>query len=304
MIDDWLPAENHTRMALADHPATAVLAAATFQVIAGSLSNFAWRVSRPGTSRFVRLARRGTEQLGADLAAEREVVDLVAAAGLAPPVVRCDPASRLLVTHWIDGMDGSLQADRVDDVIDRVAASLRRLHQLAPPPGLRRISFMEQAARLQAMLPVGAQGRAFAESATEVCARLEDGQQPLVVCHHDVHARNMILDAGGRLWLVDWEYAGLGDPVFDLASFASQAGLEESSVQRLIAEYVRAGGLVDPRRLPLARWVFDYVQWLWYRAVMAGEAAVVGRADTLQRAACLEIDLQGRASSLLRCNNH
>lgn len=304
VIEDWLWAEVHARTALAGHPDTASLAAASFQTIDGSLSNFAWQVSGPGTNRFVRLARGGTEQLGADLAAEREVVGLVAAAGLAPPVVRCDPAVRLLVTHWIAGTDGSLGVDRVDYVIDRVAASLQRLHALAPPPGLRKVSFTEQAGRLQARLPVGGQGRAFAASMPELFARLDEGCQPLVVCHHDVHAQNMIFDADGRLWLVDWEYAGLGDPVFDLASFASQARLADSGVQRLIEAYTRSGGSIDPERLPLARWVFDYVQWLWYRTVMAGEAAGSGRADALHRAARLEIDLQVRASSLLRCNNH
>lgn len=302
MIEDWLRAESHARTVLAGHQDTASLAAASFQVIDGSLSNFAWRVAGRGTTRFVRLARDGTEQLGVDLAAERDVIGLVAAAGLAPPVVRCDPAARLLVTHWIAGTDGSLRVDRVDYVIDRVADSLQRLHALAPPAGLRRVGFTEQAARLQAMLPAE-QGRAFAASVPELFARLDGSRQPLVVCHHDVHAQNMILDADGRLWLVDWEYAGLGDPVFDLASFASQARLAESGVQRLIQGYVRAGGSVDPERLPLARWAFDYVQWLWYRTVMAGEAAGSGRADALQRAARLEIDLQARASSVLRCNN-
>ena len=304
VIDDWPRAESHARAALAGHPDTASLAAASFQVIDGSLSNFAWRVAGPGTNRFVRLARGGTEQLGADLAAEREVVSLAAAAGLAPPVVRCDPAARLLVTQWIAGVDGSLQVDREGAVIDRVADALQRLHALAPPPGLRRVSFKAQAARLQAMLPVGEQGPAFAASAPELFARLDDSRQPLVVCHHDVHAQNMILDADGRLWLVDWEYAGLGDPVFDLASFASQAQLTDSSVQRLLERYFRAGGSLDPERLPLARWAFDYVQWLWYRTVMAGEAAGSGRADALHRAARLEIELQVRASGVLRCNNH
>jgi len=304
MNPEWRQAEREARTALAGQAETASLAQGSFQAIDAGLSNYAWQVTASGADRFVRLARAGNQQFGADLAAEAQVVSLAAAAGLAPAVVRCDPAARLLVTQWIAGTDGSLGAGRTGQVIDRVAAALRQLHALVPPPGLRKVSFAQQARRLQALLPVDAQGPEFAALAPAVFARLDDPRVGLVICHHDVHARNMILDADERLWLVDWEYAGLGDPLFDLASFASQADLPESAEQRLVEQYFRGGGALDPQRLPLARWAFDYVQWLWYRTVAGGEATDSVRAGALQRAVRLEIDLQVRASGVLRCNNH
>jgi thiamine kinase-like enzyme len=304
MNSEWRQAEREARIALAGWADTASLSQGSFRAIDAGLSNYAWQVTTSGADRFVRLARAGNQQFGADLAAEAQVVSLAAAAGLAPAVVRCDPAARLLVTQWITGKYGSLGAGRTGQVIDAVAAALRQLHALVPPPGLRKVSFAQQAGRLQALLPVDAQGPEFAALAPAVFARLDDNREALVICHHDVHARNMILDADERLWLVDWEYAGLGDPLFDLASFASQADLPESAEQRLVEQYRRGGGEIDPQRLPLARWAFDYVQWLWYRTVAGGEATDSVRAGALQRAARLEIDLQVRASGLLRCNNH
>jgi thiamine kinase-like enzyme len=304
MNPEWLQAEREARTALTGRADTASLAQGSFRAIDAGLSNHAWRVTASGTDRFVRLARAGNQRFGADLAAEAQVVSLAAAAGLAPAVVRCDPAARLLVTQWIAGTDGSLGAGRTGQVIDRVAAALRQLHALVPPPGLRKVSFAQQAGRLQALLPADAPCPEFAALAPAVFARLDDPREDLVICHHDVHARNMILDADERLWLVDWEYAGLGDPLFDLASFASQADLPESAEQRLVEQYLQAGGVTDPQRLPLARWAFDYVQWLWYRTVAGGQGAGSVNAGALQRAARLEIDLQVRASGVLRCNNH
>jgi len=303
MRPDWQEAERAARAALAAHVETASLAVATFEPIAGSLSNFAWHVSAPGQDRFVRYARTGNEQLGADLHAEGEILRLVARAGIAPRVVRCDPSARLLVTQWIASAKGDPAAGGCARTIRQVAAMLCRLHDLTPPPGVRVVDFAVQARRLGTALPAGVVQPALAACAEEVLSRLGPGRAH-ALCHHDVHAQNLVTDRAGRLWLVDWEYAGLGDPVFDLASCASQLELSAASVGHLCDEYVRAGGTAGLSRLGLARWAFDYVQWLWYRGLLATAAPGPDAFEAAHRAERIERDLQERASGVLRCNNH
>jgi thiamine kinase len=303
MQAEWDEAERAARAALAAKDETAALAAAPFVRIAGSLSNFAWQVSLPGQDRFVRYARAGNELLGADLRAEGEILHLVAAAGIAPPVVRCDPPARLLVTQWIASAQVDLSAEGRDRTLQQVAATLRRLHQLTPPPGMRVVDFAVQARQLEAALPAAAARPALAACAAEVLSHLGPGQVQ-ALCHHDVHAQNMVLDPAARLWLVDWEYAGLGDPLFDLASCASQLELPASGARLLCDEYIRSGGTVEWDNLHLARWVFDYVQWLWYRGLLASTAPGPDAIEAAQRAERIERDLQVRASGVLRCNNH
>ncbi len=298
----WQQAERAARAALATEADTAALAVATFEPIAGSLSNFAWHVSVPGQDRFVRVARAGNEQLGADLHAEGEILRLVARAGLAPQVVRCDPAARLLVTQWIASAKTDLAAAGRDRTLRQVAAMLRQLHELTPPPGLRVVDFAVQARRLGTALPAEAVRPALTACAEEVLSRLGPGCAT-ALCHHDVHTQNLVADPAGRLWLVDWEYAGLGDPVFDLASCASQLELSAASAGLLCDEYNRAGGKVELSRLDLARWAFDYVQWLWYRGLLASVAPGPDAFEAAYRAERIERDLQARASGVLRCNN-
>ena len=64
-----------------------------------------------------------------------------------------------------------------------------------------------------------------------------------VLCHNDMLPANLI-DDGSRLWLLDWEYAGAGHPLFDLAhvSTANSLSLEQQSA--LLDAY--------PGRLPTA----------------------------------------------------
>jgi aminoglycoside phosphotransferase (APT) family kinase protein len=304
MRDGWREAEAQARARLRGSAATASIADGRFERIERGLANHGWRVTlSSGADRFVRLAGAAAGQVGADLDAEASVLRQVAAAGIAPGVVHCDPASRLLVTEWIEGVGGDDAALGRITVITRVAQALQQLHALTPVPGLREISFERQAGRLQAALPEAVAAPALEAIAPGVFAALGATVRPRVLCHHDVHAQNMVIDPARRLWLVDWEYAGLGDPVFDLASFASQHALSPAESRLLHAGYVEAGGDVPWPRLVLAGWAFDYVQWLWYRTLAARSGAHAPQSTARVWAAVLKDSLAARASTVLRCNN-
>ena len=57
--------------------------------------------------------------------------------------------------------------------------------------------------------------------------RLES--RSLGFAHNDIHAGNLI-DDGARLWLIDWEYAGAGDPLIDLASLINNGGVAQADI--------------------------------------------------------------------------
>ena len=54
--------------------------------------------------------------------------------------------------------------------------------------------------------------------------------------HNDLLPANF-LDDGERLWLIDFEYAGLNTAMFDLAGAASNAGMTTGQSEELLAEY-------------------------------------------------------------------
>ena len=96
-------------------------------------------------------------------------------------------------------------------------------------------------------------------------------------CHNDLLAANFI-HGGERLWLVDWEYAGMGDPAFDLANFAVNNGLDEAGDDELLGAY--GGG--DPDVHVLMRYVSDLREAMWglvQQAVAAIDFDYAGYAD-------------------------
>ena len=70
-------------------------------------------------------------------------------------------------------------------------------------------------------------------------ARLEAAQVPLPIVfgHHDLLPANF-LDDGQKLWLIDYEYAGFGTAMFDLAGAASNAGMDGAETAALLQAYL------------------------------------------------------------------
>jgi hypothetical protein len=69
-------------------------------------------------------------------------------------------------------------------------------------------------------------------------ANESDHQVLRCLCHNDVHHLNLV-DDGSRLWLLDWEYAAIGDPYFDLASVCCYHNFNAEQRSMLLDFYTR-----------------------------------------------------------------
>jgi thiamine kinase-like enzyme len=81
-------------------------------------------------------------------------------------------------------------------------------------------------------------------------------------CHNDLLNANFI-DDGVRIRIIDWEYAGMGDPFFDLGNFSINHELTPDEDEILLGAYdgaIRAGRLA---RLTLMRVVSDFREAMW-----------------------------------------
>ncbi len=65
------------------------------------------------------------------------------------------------------------------------------------------------------------------------------GAIQVVLGHNDLLAANFI-DDGERIWLIDWEHAGLGSALFDLANLAANNGLSEAQETWLLETYFQS----------------------------------------------------------------
>ena len=183
---------------------------ATFEPLGGGITNHNLKVEVNGERFVLRVAGKGTDQLGIDRVVEVAATEAAAALGIGPEVVEFVEPEGWLVTRFIEGEIPSLERMREPDLLARVAAELRAFHDAPEIPG-RFDSFRVVEAYRQTALERGGEVPETYEWAHEIAGRIEtkrSAERP-VPCHNDLLNANF-LDDGERLRIVDWEYAGMG----------------------------------------------------------------------------------------------
>ncbi|MDR7126777.1 choline kinase family protein [Pseudotabrizicola sp. 4114] len=204
----------------------------------GGLSNESWRVTDAAGQHVARFGRDFPFH-HVDRAREVATARAAHATGFGPAVEYAAPG--VSVVQFIASRTWT--ADDVRAAPDRIGALLRRFHDgmARHISGTPYIFWPFHVIRDYARtIAVG--GSPFAEGLPRWLAlaeRLEAAQiaLPVIFGHHDLLPAN-ILDDGDRLWLIDYEYAGFGTAMFDLAGVASNAGMTPDETAALLHSYL------------------------------------------------------------------
>lgn len=239
----------------------------TLTALSGGITNRNYLIAVDGRrERYViRLAGNDTHLLGISREVEHAATVAAAGVGVGPEVVAFIRPEGYLVTRFIEGSPVSEAEVREPDTLGRVADSLRRIHQGPPIPGLFIPLRIVEAYRALATAR-GVRIPVEYELAAAVGRRIELAclADPIELrpCHNDLLNANFI-DDGARIRIVDWEYAGMGDPFFDLANFSVNHGLGPDDDAILLGAY--AGSVAIPRlaRLTVMRVVSDFREAMW-----------------------------------------
>jgi thiamine kinase len=242
-----------------------MVAGGEVEAIKHGLTNRSWLVTTDRNRFVVRLSDASAQELQIDRDSEAVVLQAVARAGIGAEVISCDPKHGILVTRYI-GPTWTEQDAQSPDNIDRLGKLLRRLHELETPAGVRRVDLASIAdGYVRTLLDRGTHdaltSSELRERAAAMSRELSKGPLPRL-CHNDVHALN-IVDGADGLRLIDWEYAGVGEPLFDLASVCVYHSYQRSQRERLLSAYAAPSEIVSWQRLELACWLFDYIRDLW-----------------------------------------
>ncbi len=170
-----------------------------------------------------------------------------------------------LVRRFIEGSPVPIEEVRERDTLTHIAETIRRIHEGPPIPGLFVPFRIVEAYRALAMAR-GVRIPPEYELAAAIGRRIEIAclADPVELrpCHNDLLNANFI-DDGNRIRIVDWEYAGMGDPYFDLGNFSINHELTPDDDANLLGQYL---GSVPPdrlARLTLMRVVSDFREAMW-----------------------------------------
>ena len=226
-IDDVLAAVPELRDAHSVEPLT------------GGLTNTNYKVTSPSGCYVVRISGKDTSLLAIDR--KNEVHNTIAAAetGVGAPFVAAVPEHAALVLGYLEGEVMDAAKLRRGDRIGAIADACRRLH--SGRRFLQDFDMFEIQPRYLAI--VRERGFRLPDRYEEFEPQVRDLERAMrvraertVPCNNDLLAENLI-DVGGELRLIDYEYSGNNEPSFELGNVWSESNLSLDQLEELVGAY-------------------------------------------------------------------
>jgi thiamine kinase-like enzyme len=232
----------------------------------GGITNQNYRVDIAGETFVLRIGGRGTHLLGIDRGRERTCTAIAAQMGVGAEVIHflASASDEVLVTRFIPGAGISPETAARPEMLRRIVDAMRRYHAGPDFPGafspfqtVR--SYHRLALEYNVAFP-GTLPQVFSLMA-QIEAAIDPLQQPRP-CHNDLLASNFI-DDGHTIWILDWEYAAMGDLFFDLGNFAVNQSLDDEQCELLLRCYSGEVRPADLAHLHLMRLASDLRESFW-----------------------------------------
>ncbi|HEY5269442.1 MAG TPA: phosphotransferase [Anaerolineales bacterium] len=196
--------------------------------LGGGITNCNFRIDVGGEAFVLRIAGVDTELLGINREYEYAANLAAGKLGIAPEVFYFIQPEGYLVTRFITGRPILPEEICQPENICRVMDVVRKIHSMPEIPGnfdVFRIvaDYSEIARRYQV---------AFPQNFNWLIERMQAAEKALnshpltpCPCHNDLLNANFLTN--GQLYVLDWEYAGMGDIFFDLANFSDHHRLTD-----------------------------------------------------------------------------
>jgi thiamine kinase-like enzyme len=250
------------RAALASIPALAGHSGSLQRL--GGLTNLVYRTG----DLCLRIPGKGTEEY-INRANEGVAAREAAKAGVSPELVHFDPATGIMVTRFLDGAE-TMSPEKFKERAGspaRAGAAFRALHgsDAVFPFRFELFAMIDDYLKIlstkDVALPAGYHD--VVREAETVRTALAANPSPLAPCHCDPLCENF-LDTGDRMRIVDWEYSGMNDPMWDLGDLAVEGQFDAVQEEEMIRAYF--GGEPSPverGRIVIYKAMCDLLWTLW-----------------------------------------
>jgi thiamine kinase-like enzyme len=233
----------------------------------GGLTNRNYRLDTPSGCYVLRLAGAGTSQY-IDRAAEAVNARLASQAGVNAEIVFFDRGDGTMLSRYLhNAQTMSVEAFRDQAAVQRAGVALRRLHDCGHSfRGQFNLfeqvdRYLEVLQRKGARLPDGY--RPVLQQTEGVRALLLRHPLPVVPCHCDPLVENF-LDSGDSMRIIDFEYSGNNDPMWDLGDLSVEGCFTPEQERQLLVSYF--GGPpapLDQARMVVYKAMCDLLWTLW-----------------------------------------
>jgi len=229
----------------------------------GGITNRNFVVSVDTGDYVVRIPGERTALLGIDRAFEADAATRAAELGIGPAVLGMLDGVGTLVTQLVDGHH--LEPTPFEARLDDVVALIRRFHSSGPLGGAfpihRIVEWHARDAAAHGVMAPAAYERLHQQS-RRIEAAFGRAPMPTVPCHNDLLPGN-ILFSDDRVWLLDFEYAGMNDVFFDLGNLSVNSELGHDAEERVLELYFGQVTKTSWARLQLMKMMSEFREGMW-----------------------------------------
>jgi len=235
----------------------------------GGMTNHSYKITRnDGEEYLVRIPGDGTEEMINRLD-ERKSTELGCNLEIDSPLLYFGDDGRKVMKFIHNPQEMNEEVMRRKENLLQAAAIFHKLHTCGVDTGVR-FEVFEMAELYEKIIREG--GVAFYDDYEEVKQTVMDikaavdatGIAPRVPCHNDSLMGNWVLDGDGRLFLIDWEYSGMNEAMWDLSCLSIEADYSpENDDELLEAYYGRPATIDEKKRFIAAKMYVDYLWTLW-----------------------------------------
>jgi thiamine kinase-like enzyme len=233
--------------------------------LGGGITNQNYRVDVGGESFVLRMPGEKTELLCINRDYEYAANLAAGNLGIAPQVYFYIQPEGYLVTRFLKANPLPPSEIRQPQNLKKVAELVKKFHSLPPIPGSFLVyeiveSYAQTARSYHVALPKNYEW--LREKMYAAKAAFDLDPLALVPCHNDLLNENF-LQQDGKIYLLDWEYAGMGDPFFDLANFAAHHKLNDEEERYFLACYFDPVSEKHLARLKIMKILSDFREAMW-----------------------------------------
>jgi thiamine kinase-like enzyme len=237
-------------------------------VISGGITNRNYKLETANGAFMLRIAGERTELLGIDRANEFFSAQLAHTVGVGSEPMAFLERHAAILSRFIPNAL-TLEPETAMARLERIVPRLRAFHDASVlPASVLPVKFnpFETVRNYHSLaLEHGVHFPDDLPSLLEQMKQMETALQPharTCPCHNDLLPANF-LDDGTKIWIIDWEYAGNGNPFFDLGNLAVNLELDEAACEHLLELYFGHCDAKLEAQLQLMRLASDLREAFW-----------------------------------------
>ncbi|WP_252232101.1 NTP transferase domain-containing protein [Clostridium sp. ZBS15] len=245
-------------------------------VSAGGMTNKNYRICVKGKRYILRVAGIGTESM---ISRKNEMFNssIASERGYNVETPYFNVETGIKISTFIENAETlTPRSVKKEENLKQVTRILRNLHEDNEFPMKNEFNVFRELEKYEDVLK-NSQGEFF-DDYDEVRERfmkleqiLKELDRVFVPSHNDLVSENLVKDTEGRIYLIDWEYSGINDDMWDLAALSLENSFSEDDIELMFRLYFNGEADENSRKRLLIHQISQDLLWAVWTLIKENE---------------------------------